>query len=113
LGEIAINILREGESLSINIDTLPRPKMADWVGLHFSGVVVGREIMRDDALSNSNGELMILDVAHASTGSVSGFNEYNYIATVDGLRFTTVNQLCEHLVVAGTIALRQNMRPSN
>jgi len=100
LGEIAINILREGESLSINIDTLPRPKMADWVGLHFSGVVVGREIMRDDALSNSNGELMILDVAHASTGSVSGFNEYNYIATVDGLRFTTVNQLCEHLGVA-------------
>ena len=43
---------------------------------------------------------MILDVAHASTGSVSGFNEYNYIATVDGLRFTTVNQLCEHLGVA-------------
>ncbi len=100
LGEVAINILREGETLTVNIDTLPRPKMADWVGLHFSGIIVGREIMRDDALSNPNGELIILDVALASTGSVSGFESYDYIATVDGLRFTTVNQLCEHLGAA-------------
>jgi serine protease Do len=100
LGEVAINILREGESVTVNINTLPRPKMADWVGLHFSGVIVGREIMRDDALSNPNGELIILDVASASTGSVSGFDAYDYIATVDGLRFTTVNQLCEHLGAA-------------
>ena len=56
--------------------------------------------MRDDALSNPNGELIILDVASASTGSVSGFDAYDYIATVDGLRFTTVNQLCEHLGAA-------------
>ena len=100
LGEVAINILREGESLTVNIDTLPRPKMADWVGLHFSGIIVAREILRDDALSNPNGELIILDVAYASTGSVSGFKAYNYIATVDGLRFTTVNQLCKHLGAA-------------
>ena len=100
LGEVAINILREGKSLTLNINTLPRPKMADWVGLHFSGIMVGREIMRDDALSNPNGELIILDVASASTGSVSGFDAYDYIATVDGLRFTTVNQLCEHLGAA-------------
>ena len=58
--------------------------MIDWVGLHFSGLVVGKELLRDAQISNPEDEIMILDVASASPGSVRKMKAYSYIYTVDG-----------------------------
>ena len=72
-GDIAVDIVRQGKSQTLNLAALARPRMIDWVGLHFSGMVVGKERLRDTGLSNPNDEIMILDVASASVGSVSGW----------------------------------------
>ena len=76
---------------------MPRPSLTDWIGLHFSGLVVGREFMRDDELSNPEGEIFILDVSRASIGSVSGIRAHMYIVTVDGISFKTVKGFCAYL----------------
>ena len=71
--------------------------MIDWVGLHFSGIVVGKELMRDANLSNPHDEIFILDVASASIGSVLGVNAYSYVHTVDGSKLKSVEGLCAYL----------------
>jgi hypothetical protein len=71
--------------------------MFDWVGLHFSGLVVGKELMRDANLSNPNDEIWILDVASASVGAVLGIRAYSYLNTVDGFRLKNIQKLCLHL----------------
>jgi hypothetical protein len=96
-GDIAVDIVRQGKSLTLNLAALARPRMIDWVGLHFSGMVVGKERLRDTGLSNPNDEIMILDVASASVGSVSGIGAYSYLNTVDGLRLTNIQKLCAYL----------------
>ena len=96
-GDIAVEIVRQGKSQTLNLAALARPRMIDWVGLHFSGMVVGKERLRDTSLSNPNDEIMILDVASASVGSVSGIGAYSYLNTVDGLRLTNIQNLCAYL----------------
>ena len=96
-GDIAVDIVRQGKSQTLNLAALARPRMIDWVGLHFSGMVVGKERLRDTGLSNPNDEIMILDVASASVGSVSGIGAYSYLNTVDGLRLTNIQKLCAYL----------------
>ncbi|MDC0033323.1 trypsin-like peptidase domain-containing protein [Alphaproteobacteria bacterium] len=96
-GDIAVNILRNGKTQNLTLPVLARPRMTDWVGLHFSGMVVGKELMRDVNLSNPNDEIMILDVASASVGSVLRINAYSYLYTVDSLRLKNIKKLCAHL----------------
>ena len=81
----------------MSLASIPRPSLTDWIGLHFSGIVVGREFMRDDKLSNPEGEISIHRVSKASIGSVSGIRAYRYIVTVDGISFKTVKALCAYL----------------
>ena len=97
VGDIAVNILRKGKPKTLNLASLARPRMIDWVGLHFSGMVAGKELMRDANLSNPNDEILILDVASASIGSVLGVAAYSYIHTVDGHRLKNIQKLCSHL----------------
>ena len=95
-GDIAVDIMRKGKLLTLNLAALARPRMIDWVGLHFSGIVVGKEHMRDTNLSNPNDEILILDVASASVGSVLGIGAYSYLNTVDGLRLKNIQKLCAY-----------------
>jgi hypothetical protein len=96
-GDIAVNIIRKDKPQTLNLAALARPRMIDWVGLHFSGLVVGKELMRDANLSNPKDEIFILDVASASVGSVLGIKSYSYIHTVDGLSLKGIQKLCAHL----------------
>ena len=96
-GNVAVNIIRKGKQQRLDLAALARPPMIDWVGLHFSGLVVGKELMRDANLSNPNDEIFILDVASASVGSVLGFSAYSYLHTVDGLSLKGIRKLCSHL----------------
>ena len=96
-GAVGVRIVRAGKTLNVSLASMPRPSLTDWIGLHFSGLVVGREFMRDDKLSNPEGEIFILDVSRASIGSVSGIRAHRYIVTVDGISFKTVKALCAYL----------------
>ena len=96
-GDIAVNIIRKDKPQTLNLAALARPRMIDWVGLHFSGLVVGKELMRDANLSKPNDEIFILDVASASVGAVLGIRAYSYLNTVDGLRLENIQTLCSHL----------------
>ena len=96
-GEIPVNILRGGKEKIVKLKSLPRPKLTDWVGLHFSGVVVGNETFRDKFITNPNNEIIIHDVADASIGSVSDIKAYRYISTVDGVPIRDIKSLCNKL----------------
>ena len=96
-GAVGVRIVRAGKTLNVSLASMPRPNVTDWIGLHFSGIVVGREFMRDDKLSNPEGEISIYHVSKASIGSMSGIRAYRYIVTVDGISFKTVKALCAYL----------------
>jgi hypothetical protein len=96
-GAVGVRIVRAGKILNVSLASIPRPSLTDWIGLHFSGIVVGREFMRDDKLSNPEGEMFILNVSRASIGSVSGIRAHRYIVTVDGVSFKSVKALCTYL----------------
>jgi len=96
-GDIAVNIIRKGRPQTLSLAVLARPRMIDWVGLHFSGLVVGKELMRDANLSNPNDEIFVLDVASASVGSVVGLDAYSYLHTIDVLSVSDIRQLCSQL----------------
>lgn len=99
-GDVAVDIMRKDKPQTVNLPILARPRMIDWVGLHFSGIVVGKELMRDANLSNPNDEILVLDVASASVGSVLGIDAYSHLYTVDGFRLKDVQKLCAYLVQA-------------
>ena len=94
-GDIAVNIIRKDKPQTLNLAALARPRMIDWVGLHFSGLVVGKELMRDANISNPNDEIFVLDVASASVASVLGFSAYSYLHTVDGLSLKGIRRHCQ------------------
>ena len=96
-GNVTLNIKRKGKDRSVTLPVMARPRMIDWVGLHFSGIVVGKELMRDANLSNPHDEIFILDVASASIGSVLGITAYSYVHTVDGSTLKSVQGLCAYL----------------
>lgn len=96
-GAVELTVLRKGKRKSISIPTRTRPRMTDWVGLYFSGMVLGSELLRDQRLSNPGNQITILDVASASIGSVLGIEAYDYLATADGRKFTDVRKLCAYL----------------
>ena len=96
-GNVLVNIIRKGKPETINLAALARPRMIDWVGLHFSGLVVGKELMRDNDILNPNDEILILDVASASLGSVLGLTSYSYIYSIDGIQLNSIQTLCLHL----------------
>ncbi len=99
-GDVAVNIIRKGKPQTLNLASFSRPRIIDWVGLHFSGIVVGKELMRDAKLSNPGDDILILDVASASLGAVLGIVAYSYFHTVDGLRLKNIQKLCSHLTQA-------------
>ena len=99
-GAAELTVLRKGKRKSISIPTRTRPKMTEWVGLYFSGMVLGSEVLRDQRLSNPGNQITILDVASASIGSVLGIEAYEYLATADGRKFTDVKKLCAYLTEA-------------
>ena len=96
-GNVTLNIKRKGKDRSVTLPVMARPRMIDWVGLHFSGIVVGKELMRDANLSNPHDEIFILDVASASIGSILGITAYSYVHTVDGSKLKNVTGLCAYL----------------
>ena len=96
-GEVPVKIVRAGKEQVVKLKSLPRPRMTEWNGLYFSGVVVGNQIFRDNKLSNPDNEILIHDVADASIGSVSDMKAYRYISTVDGVRFSNIKSLCRRL----------------
>jgi hypothetical protein len=71
--------------------------MFNWVGLHFSGLVVGTGLMRDVNLPNSNDEIMILDLAPASVGSVLVIDAYIYLHPFEGQPLNNIQKMCAHL----------------
>ena len=99
-GEIAVNIRRKGKPETLVLTALARPRMIDWVGLHFSGMVVGKELLRDAKISNPNDQIFILNVAVASVGSVLGLRAYSYLHTIDGLSLRGIKKLCSYLTQA-------------
>ena len=92
-GNVAVEIERKDKTKTVTLPVMTRPRMIDWVGLHFSGIVVGKELMRDSNLSNPHDEIFILDVSSASIGSVLGVAAYSYVHTVDGLKLKNVEGL--------------------
>jgi len=96
-GTIALKVIREGAAQVVSLPVKARPRMINWVGLHFSGLVVGKELLRDAQIANPDEEIMILDVASASPGSVRGMKSYSYIYTVDGHKLNEVTKLCGYL----------------
>ena len=105
-GDIAVKVIRKGRPLTLSLAVLARPRMIDWVGLHFSGLVVGKELMRDAKLSNPNDEMLVLDVASASVGSVVGLDAYSYLHTIYDLSVSDIRQLCSHLSQAENQSLK-------
>ena len=96
-GNVAVEIERKDKTKTVMLPVMMRPRMINWVGLHFSGIVVGKELMRDANLSNPHDEIFILDVSSASIGSVLGVAAYSYVHTVDGLKLKNVEDLCTYL----------------
>jgi len=76
-GNVAVEIERKDKTKTVMLPVMMRPRMINWVGLHFSGIVVGKELMRDANLSNPHDEIFILDVSSASIGSVLGVAAYS------------------------------------
>lgn len=96
-GEVPVQVLRDGKSITLKLTAKSRPRLVDWVGLSFSGLIVGNELLRDAATSNPDGDLLIVDVAQASQGAVVGLEPYSYISSVDSLRMRDLGALCKHL----------------
>ena len=107
-GDITVNILRDDKALTVKLASVARPRLINWTGLHFSGLVVGKELMRDANLSNPHDEIVIVDVATASIGSVLEVEPYSYLHAVDGLPFKNIKSLCVHLAAAE--AKKRNVR---
>ena len=64
--------------------------------------------MRDANPSNPHGEIVIVDVATASIGSVLEVKPYSYLHAVDGLSLKNIKSLCAHLAEAA--AKKRNVR---
>jgi len=95
--DVGLLIDRSGTTETVFVQSEPRPKLTRRIGLHVSGIVLGRENFRDDELLNPDGLFLVHDVARASIGSQSGVRAYDYLVSVDGKSFKGVDKLCSYL----------------
>ena len=95
--KVGLLIERSGKRETVFVHSKPRPKLITRVGLHVSGIVIGRQPLKDDELLNPDGLLTVYDVASASIGSQAGVASYNHLVSVDGRSFKHVDDLCGYL----------------
>jgi serine protease Do len=100
-GPVELIIERSGNTEPVFVDVQSRVNLLDRIGVHVSGVIFGKQELKDDELMNPNNLLFIHDVKYGSSGELSGVEGWSYLISVDGHSITTVKQLCTYLTDSG------------
>ena len=94
---VKVIIERSGKRKSVSIKPMPRSNLKMRIGVHVSGIILGKQNFKDDEYMNPDGLLFIHDVAKASIGSLSGVSAYSYLVSVNGVTFKAADKLCSYL----------------
>ena len=96
-GRVELIIERSGNTESVFVDVQSRANLLDRTGVHASGIIFGKQELKDDEIMNPSGLLFIHDVKSGSAGELAGVEGWNYLLSVDGNSITTVRELCTYL----------------
>jgi S1-C subfamily serine protease len=99
-GDVDLLIERAGKTETVSVPIQTRANLLDRIGVHVSGIVFGKQSMKDDELANPDGLLFIHNVKRASKGSLAGVEHYDYLVSVDGQTIKEPVALCNHLKAA-------------
>ena len=97
VGELELLVERDGEKKAVSILVKPRPELMDRIGVHASGIIFGKEELKDDESMNPGGLLLIHSVAEASIGALSSVHRNSYLSSLDGNFITSTKALCAYL----------------
>ena len=87
LDEVHLDILRDGQSISISGRMDPEPLITERAGILVSGLLIGRTTKRDSAVLGTNNGLMVHNVEWGSIGDDLEFNYWDILTTVDGQHY--------------------------
>lgn len=91
-------LVRRGVAQSVV--RVPLHRMRPVIGrkyLYFSGLVVGPRPLRDDGVNNPSRLFVVHDVRDESEGDIAGFKAFEFIKSVDGKRFSSIDALNSYL----------------
>ena len=96
-GEATISVERDGKAINVRspVNVVPDPLKVR--SINFSGLIIGRPWMLDDFDVNSDKHLIVEWYEAAEEASLSGIAVADYIASVDGRRFSELNDLYTYL----------------
>lgn len=96
-GEATISVERDGKAINVRspVNVIPDPLQVR--SINFSGLIIGRPWMLDDFDVNSDKHLIVEWYEAAEEASLSGIAVADYIASVDGRRFSELNDLYTYL----------------
>ena len=95
--EAVISVERNGRVVDVRspLNVAPDPLKAR--SINFSGLIIGRPWMLDDFDVNSDKHLIVEWVESAEEASLSGIAVADYIVSVDGRRFSDLDELYRYL----------------
>jgi S1-C subfamily serine protease len=96
-GEAIISVERKGKSVNVSspLNVVPDPLKAR--SINFSGLIIGRPWRLDDFDRNSDNHLIVEWYEATEEASLSGIEVADYIVSVDGRRFSELDQLYSYL----------------
>ncbi len=98
LNDADIAVRRDGERIVIEGRFLPAPKITDRQGVMFAGMLFAPRNLRNGALNHGlPHDIMVHSVARGSEGDLSDAEEYDRLASIDGVAITNLTQLHEIL----------------
>jgi serine protease Do len=99
-GKVDVVIERDGKKKIVAIMSKPRESLMKRIGVHFSGIVIAPENLRDDEAANPTGLALIQDVARASIGRSAGVGAYDQLISIDGKTLKEPGSICRYLKTA-------------
>ena len=100
VGDVQLVIKRGETKKTVTIKSHKRANLLDRVGIHVSGIVLGKSNFKDDEIINPENLFFVHDVADASIASLSDVSSYSYLLSVDGQKINKIDLLCKYLLQA-------------
>lgn len=97
LDDVRVEVLRDGETVTLQGTLPPNLTAASREGLYTSGLLIGPSPLRDGALANLTDALVIHYVDSGSVASLQEIKAWSFVEAVDGKRYDEVDALYQHL----------------
>jgi len=95
--KVTWRVKRNNRLINVKLDIERMPRVNQQVGVYLSGLLISRNIVRQDMQNGGREPLMVHYVGNGTAAALQEFKEFDYIVAINGKRYTTSKDLYRYL----------------